>query len=71
MNEPDSVEGLKPCPFCGASDHVMMTQELIGGTKLYFVECGYCMASGPRSSKSDYAIDEWNGRFNERSCEDE
>lgn len=53
---------LKPCPFCGVADQRITKEMLISGTSLYRVECGYCMACGPRSSREDYAVSEWNER---------
>lgn len=58
---------LKPCPFCGISDQYITKKILVGGTSLYRVECGYCLACGPWSCRDDRAAAEWN----ERSGEDD
>jgi Lar family restriction alleviation protein len=60
-------EGLKPCPFCGSSDDIMVIE--IEADELYqeesVVECANCSARGPQiigANSRQMAIKSWNYR---------
>lgn len=50
-------EGLKPCPFCAASDNHWVTDE----ARLWWV-CQACGARGPTAQTAPDAIAAWNRR---------
>lgn len=55
------VKNLKPCPFCGDTD-IVIIEELTGGLyKRFFTECEKC---GARSGNGDRqeVVERWNRR---------
>lgn len=66
MNEPDSIEGLKPCPFCGGEPSMVDAE--IDGRAHYIVKCGTCYCtSGVMQLSRPAAAEAWNRRA-ERTC---
>jgi len=49
----DERQNLKPCPFCGDDQPVLLYSA---------VRCRICGAVGPFSSSDDQAIEKWNTR---------
>lgn len=50
---------MKPCPFCGSEDCVIMDNEQSGG---YQVLCWCCHARGPDAHDEKVAARQWNDR---------
>jgi len=51
-------EDLKPCPFCGSKDDMLINDE----DYEVFVFCWSCEARGPNKSTKTDAIKAWNRR---------
>lgn len=69
------MEELKPCPFCGNKQPVMMTRRGQDGWRDYFyVLCDYndggCGASGQWNHYADLAAEAWNTREKQFSPDD-
>jgi len=56
---------LKPCPFCGGSDFLMLSN----GIDSEFVVCETCGAEGPPSESPNGAVGLWNTRKEARDAE--
>jgi len=61
------MEGLKPCPFCGATDEEFQLQPYqmhnLGGEPTdWAVECANCAAFGPTALTSEASATAWNTR---------
>lgn len=54
------TDPLKPCPFCGQEESVLLW---IDAYKDFLVRCGTCGCRGPHDSDRGMAIDRWNNRF--------
>ena len=50
---------LKPCPFCGSTDHHHIASVLNGRSQ---VHCEYCGSEGPVCESEASAIAAWNRR---------
>lgn len=50
---------LKPCPFCGESDKLIVVEH---NSKSKAVSCGACGAEGPLATRKDDAKARWNER---------
>lgn len=48
-----------PCPFCGISAHWFIQSD---DAKEYWVECGVCKATGPKTTIRELTAFEWNRR---------
>lgn len=56
------TDGLKPCPFCGESNHISAR----GGAPDYaswWIECEGCLTEGPAAETKAEAIVAWNRRI--------
>lgn len=62
MNEPE-LEGLKPCPFCGAKAEVVFDYEV--GFESYSVWCENCRSSSAIYDDKTDAVEAWNRRTND------
>jgi Lar family restriction alleviation protein len=54
---------LKPCPFCGHSDHDQFDENVPHCGRLCWVQCGWCKGAGPHRKKPRDAIEAWNRRL--------
>jgi hypothetical protein len=45
------------CPFCRESENLKIEWRVIGG---HYVECAYCLATGPRKGDKQKCVDGWN-----------
>lgn len=64
---PSWSEELMPCPFCLNTEHEMIWEKCERVSeddtdRLWWIECCYCGACGPRSNTEPEAIDRWNTR---------
>ena len=48
-----------PCPFCGISAQWFIQSD---DAKEYWVECGVCKATGPKTTMRELTALEWNRR---------
>jgi len=58
-------EGLKPCPFCGASDIVLVVEQIAGCPECddnCYIRCNQCFAGGPNYEDEQRAQNAWNER---------
>jgi Lar family restriction alleviation protein len=64
MTNEQMIEELLPCPFCGNSDYLCVSNGIFNsGQKTYYVECPECAAcSGSFLLSQDEAIKAWNTR---------
>ena len=67
MHERLDVEGLMPCPFCGAAGNWVkmyrIPPEIVGDeahSAYYHVDCLSCFASGPQGEMMSEAMVRWN-----------
>ena len=51
------MQALQPCPFCQKADQLKLRWRVKGG---HFIECTYCLASGPRWGDEQECTDDWN-----------
>jgi Lar family restriction alleviation protein len=60
----NSIEAIKPCPFCDSNDTEYETSYLMKYPvpPAFWVCCNFCGASGPRANSSEVARDAWNQR---------
>ena len=64
-------EGLKPCPFCGANDTVMVVEQIPGCPECddnCYIRCDQCFAGGPNYDDEQRAEAAWNRRDNCTVC---
>ena len=57
---PDVVV-LRPCPFCGDDEFLILANTLLGDHSYWGVECG-CHVYGPKAILREDAIAAWNTR---------
>ena len=57
----DIVERLMPCPFCGHDRGEIHHNPKTILHPAYWVECGYCGASGPETDRGDH-VEQWNNQ---------
>ena len=53
---------LKPCPFCGISEHVHLISEEESCAVLYYAYCAGCAHEGEGFTTKERAISWWNTR---------
>ena len=54
--------GLKPCPFCGCRNAVLVVQQIPGlpeAEDTCFIRCEQCFAQGPARIEEATAIRDW------------
>lgn len=56
------VECLKPCPFCGSDEVLMMHDHGGDGRGFHMGQCNECGSSGPEDLNKSRAVEEWNAR---------
>lgn len=54
-----TTKTMKPCPFCGAKDIQIATDD---GFRWYFALCAECGARGPEVRGAEAPIAAWNKR---------
>jgi len=59
--ETNAKTKLRPCPFCGKSEHIIRRCR-VGGITHALVFCAWCHSEGPGACSDDVAIAAWNRR---------
>jgi len=55
---------LKPCPFCGEAEKLIIEQPVVCGPSRYLIMCGNigCRICGSTGFTEEEAIEKWNTR---------
>jgi len=53
-----------PCPFCGETDGAICHRSRVNdhASKIYFIQCLSCGATGPDSNSEIGALNMWKGK---------
>lgn len=67
------IDALKPCPFCGEEDDLLLMTQVIGQkerTEVFYVKCGSCTARGAGKLSRYTARAAWNTRKRRKRTEE-